>query len=224
MSTPGLGGRLPQPGQWGAEPPRRSSPHRPSLLAAREVCALCAPGACHPASTRMSALLSGSGSLEPHAQQICGGAGLGPSGLDAEGLLRPQHLGSALGGERGVWQPAKPSPALTSLAGDRHSSASCSLWPCPRRPGALLRGWGLCRPCELSSHTWMLAVLGRGPQAPSQAWSIHTQPAGCRQRAKPVSLCFSSDPQPSRDPAELLTGRCMQQAPKPPSGPEKARQ
>lgn len=38
MSTPGLGGRLPQPGQWGAEPPRRSSPHCPSLLAARAVC------------------------------------------------------------------------------------------------------------------------------------------------------------------------------------------
>ena len=127
--------------------------------------------------------------------------------------------GAGVQGAEGIWQPAEPSPALTSLAGDRHSSASCLLWLCPWWPGALLRGWGLCRPCELSSRTWTLAVLGRGPQAPSQAWSIHTQPAGCRQRAKPVSLCSSSDPQPSQGPEEPLTDLHTQQAPRAPLWP-----
>ena len=116
----------------------------PPLLAACEVCMLRAPGACHPVSTRTKALLSGSGFLEPHAQQIRGRAWLGPFWPECRGTsVSPGTWGwppggaGALGAE-GIWQPAEPSPALTSLAGDRHSSASCSLWPCPRRPGALL--------------------------------------------------------------------------------------
>ena len=123
MSTPGLGGRLPQPGQWGAEPPRRSSPHCPSLLAACEVCVLCASGACHPVSTRMSTLLSASGSLEPHAQQICGRAWLGP--------FWPECRGTS----------ASPGTWGWPLGEAGHLAAS-QAQPCTHQPGgrqALLR-------------------------------------------------------------------------------------
>lgn len=73
--------------------------------------------------------------------------------------------------------PAPECPALTSRAGDRHSSTS--LLPRPSLlSGSLLWGRGLCRPCQLSSRTWMLAVPGRGPGALSWVLSIHIQPAG----------------------------------------------
>ena len=111
-------------------------------------------------------------------------------------------------------QRAKPSPpALTSRAGDRCSSTSRSLRLPPRLPGALPWGRVLCRLCQLSSRTRTLALLGQGPWALSQAWSIHIQPAGCRQRAKLISLCSSSDPQPSRDPVQPLMYPRTQQAP-----------
>ena len=72
--------------------------------------------------------------------------------------------------------PAPECPALTSRAGDRHSSTSRLPRPSPLSV-SLLCGRGLCRPCQLSSRTWMLVVPGRGPQALSRAWSIHIQPA-----------------------------------------------
>lgn len=207
-------------GSVGTEPPAGAAPtaHPSPQLGLRAV----RSGACHPASTRMSALLSGSGSRSPMPSRSVEGLAWALLAWMPRGFCAPAP-GSAPGGSGRLAasqaQPCTHQPG----GGDRHSSASCSLWPCPRRPGALLRGWG-CAGLVSSAPTlgcWLCSAEARGP---SQAWSIHTQPAGCRQRAKPVSLCFPFLTHSPADPAELLTGRCTHKAPQTPLGPEKARQ
>lgn len=81
ISTLGLAERLPQLDQRGTETPRWSSPPAACCLLRSQLvksacCALRGPVTL--SSTRTRALLSGSGSLEPHAQQILGRAWLGP--------------------------------------------------------------------------------------------------------------------------------------------------
>lgn len=77
--------------------------------------------------------------------------------------------------------------SLTSRAGDRCSSTRRSLWISPWLPSLLFCGWGLFRPCQLSSRTRILAVPGRDPWDPSQAGSIHVQPV---KRSRGPSLLY----------------------------------
>lgn len=108
-----------------------------------------------------------------------------------EGKLDISRKGTRMSLLADPWQSLRPQ-SLTSRAGDRCSSTRRSLWISPWLPSLLFCGWGLFRPCQLSSRTRILAVPGRDPWDPSQAGSIHVQPVKRTIRLPFSSLIWSS--------------------------------
>jgi hypothetical protein len=103
-----------------------------------------------------------------------------------EGKLDIGRKGTKMSLHADPWQSLRPQ-SLTSRAGDRRSSTHRSLWISPWLPSLLFCGWGLFRPCQLSSRTRILAVPGRDPWDPSQAGSIQVQPV---KRSRGPSLLY----------------------------------